>query len=777
MGRKELSILLIGVFITSFSLLAFEIVSTRLLSTILSYHYVFVVTSLALLGLSLGALFVHFVRREASGGWGTLALIVSFVSLSMAVAAVLVTLIANNTEQGSLLIYGVVLMLPFFFGGIFTAEVFRLYPLMSGKIYGADLFGAAIGCLGVVLALNIWGGKNAIFFLSVAILVAALSFLFMEIKNTKISGFLTRISFITIVLALGLNLLGTQLPEIAVGKNPDKEIHDSLTRFQGEIIDTRWSAFGQTDLVKYKNIPEQMDIYLDGTAGSPMFLFSGDIDDLNPAILSLMTDFSGFFPFIFIDELQKENALIIGPGGGRDVLVALLGDVRNITAVEVNGDLVELVRDYADYNGGIYTDLEQVDVVVDEGRNFLKRQNTLYDIIMFSLPVTNTSRSRDGYALTENFLFTTDSMNDYLDNLTDEGSLIVVTHDDFEILKLLSITLQTFADRGIETKEAMQHIYLLGSATNPVFVLRKTPYTPQEIFDIYAAAFTLYSFNRGSSYFPHVMEQDAMNPALMALRVGFVEFEEIIEMVADLGYDISPVSDNKPFFYKMEHGLPETVSLVLWIAMILTLLVIGVPMGLYYKKEQKQQNSPVPWILIFTMLGMGFMLVEIALIQKFILFLGQPIISLTVMLFAILLGTGFGSIYSSRIPPERLVQSRATAAIAVASVLMVYIFAIPVVFNLLLGFSLYIRLLAAVVILLPLGFVMGFPFPLTIRALKEQNMAGHIPWMWAINGVSSVLGSVLTIAVAITFGFSYALLLGAACYVCVYFVSRYQLSA
>lgn len=164
-----------------------------------------------------------------------------------------------------------------------------------------------------------------------------------------------------------------------------------------------------------------------------------------------------------------------------------MGGVRDITAVEINRDQVELVRKYSAFNGGIYTGLYNVKIIVDEGRNFLKRQKKKYDIIMLSLPVTNTSRSLKGYALTESFLFTTDSIDDYIDHLTDKGRLIVVAHNDAEILRLLSISLVALSKKGIRTTTAMSHIYIVGSDDYLVFVLKKTPFEKEEIYPVYQA--------------------------------------------------------------------------------------------------------------------------------------------------------------------------------------------------------------------------------------------------------------------------------------------------
>jgi len=244
--------------------------------------------------------------------------------------------------------------------------------------------------------------------------------------------------------------------------------------------------------------------------------------------------------------------------------------------------------------------------------------------------------------------------------------------------------------------------------------------------------------------------------------------------------DLSTVTDNNPFFYKIDVGLPPPVSLVFWLSLVLMLLVLVAP-PIYWKlrssrgrgksrERRSTGNRVVPSVVLFVLIGIGFMLIEISLIQRFILYLGQPVLSMAVLLFSLLTGAGLGSLYSGRLTLENIHRGITTAALSVAILAIVYIFLIPLVFNQLLGLNLALRMLVMLLMLIPLGFLMGFPFPLGIRALKEREMDRYIPWMWGINGVGSVLGSAFTIVIAISLGFAQALLLGAICYLFVFFV-------
>ena len=787
-------ILLAGVFLISFSMLSYEITLSRLLSVLILYHYVFAIVSLALLGLGLGGIFVYFFRPglpEPGKRSGTLALFASLVALAIPLSAILMVQIGYlDSVANNILLYCVLLFIPFFFTGILLAELFRAFPEVSPRIYGADLVGAALGSLGIILFLNAFGAVNTSFFLGITAAAAALLFASQIPEKRSWRALLPVASFTIAFVLLITNSFSGYLSDIPIiAKNPNKDIHRALYEraSPGRIIDTRWSAFGRTDLVEYTEYPQQMEIYLDGTASAPMYQFNGDLENPDASVQDLKTAFSGYFPFYFLTEEERDTALIIGPGGGRDLLLALMGDVGDITAIEVNPDLVEMVRDYGDYNGGIFTDFSNVRIIVDEGRNFLKRQKGKYDIIMLSLPVTQTSRSLEGYSLTENFLFTTDSIHDYLDHLTEEGRLMVVTHDDFTAWRLLSISLESLEQRGISNTDALKHIYMFGlssgEAVYPFFVLKNTPFLPEQALARHEKMLQL-GYEPTLSYFPFIEDEEVVNPTLKDLADGKLSFQQVSEMARGMGMDLSTVSDNRPFFYKIDVGLPQPVSLVFWLSFVLLLLVLLAPPVYRYLRSSRARGQPrerrstkpgvAPSVLLFVLIGIGFMLIEISLIQRFILYLGQPVLSMALLLFSLLTGAGLGSLYSGRLSGEEVYKGITTAALAVAVLAIIYIFLIPLIFNPLLGLNLGLRMLVMVLMLLPLGFLMGFPFPLGIRALKEREMERHIPWMWGINGVGSVLGSAFTIVIAISLGFAQALLLGAICYlfVCLVFLKK-----
>ena len=770
-----------GVFLVSFSLIAFEIALSRLLSVLLSYHYVFAVLAIALLGLGGGGIFLHLFHRNGCSEKkpaGDFPFWAAIFALTVSFSIILgLRLGASFRALDNIFFYGLLFLIPFFFVGILLARVYREFPAESAKIYGFDLVGAACGSFGCLLLLDLLGVVSTIFLIGVLSSAAALLLAGMQPPGKKkwiIPGF----GFMMLALVFGVERGGFYQPGVPIGKNPEKEIHDVLygPSIRGEIVETRWSAFGRTDLVKLRDYPEQMDIYLDGTAGSPMYRFTGDAGNPGPVIERLKTTFPGYFPFLSLRDGERDDALIIGPGGGRDVLLALMGGVKNITAVEVNGDLVDMVRRHSLFNGGIYRDLKNVQVVVEEGRHFLKRHKGNYDLIMLSLPITNTSRSLEGFALTENFLFTTEAIADYWGHLSEEGRLLVVAHDDIEALRLLSLSLAFFRTNGVDEKQAMSHIYMVGSEDYLVFVLKKKPLDHQETAFLYQAMHPL-GYNPGISFFPGV--RAPLNPALAALERGEKTAAELRALVKERGYDIDPVSDNNPFFYNFEKGLPKSVSLILWASSFLLLFIAAVPFFMKRNCRTSPQGTRsyrtgllFRAVLLFSMLGVGFMVIEISLMQRFALFLGRPVFSLAALLFSLLAGAGMGGLWSKKLSMTRMTRGIALASLGVTVIVLGYNLILPLIFDRLLGLSFVMRIAVAVVLVVPLGFFMGIPFPLGIQMLKEIQMEHLIPWMWGINGLGSVWGSTFAIAVSIRYGFMEALIAGAASYFVVFLFFR-----
>jgi spermidine synthase len=748
-----------------------EIGLTRIFSVMFDFHYAFLVLSTAILGLGVGGMVVHARARKISApNLKPLEELLPISSGLMALSIPAMTiLLIKVTFFQQILFAAMLAFAPFLFGGIFLAVAFRLLPEKSPKVYAADLIGAAIGSVLIVFGLKL-GGINVSLLVAVIASIPA-NLLGIKESTSKLKKTVTCLLMGGLMFILLFNYFTDFFGVMPSSKGADKEMAQLLTHPKrgANVVESRWSAFGRTDLVKDEEDLNEMVFFIDGTAGTGMYRFDGDIGSLDRHEFH---HFSGYFPFELLPKEEKEKVLIIGAGGGREVLISLLGGAKEITAVEVNKDLVDIMNEYADFNGGIYNDFPGVKVVVEEGRNFIRATKEQYDIIMLTLPVTNTSRSPEGFALTENFLFTVESISDYLDRLKPSGRLIVVVHGELEIYKLIFTSLAALKKRGVSPSDAMTHIYTVGPKMFPVFVLKKSPLTKEEAERIHESMHE-QEFSSVSSFIPLIeqvkyiisldeeiyLEHFMLNESLYILFEGEITADELIDF-ADA--DLRVVTDDDPFFYKFNRGIPLMLTLVLIFS---TIAMIG---GWLMRPgdtwESRTSSTNVLFLFLFSFLGVGFMLIEISLFQKFCLFLGQPVYSISILLCSILIGAGIGSWMSGILWKQRALFKLRMAALIVSLIVVIYILLLKQVFVFSLGTPLLTRMFISFLLLAPLGFFMGMPFPLGMKLLAESGLEQYVPRMWGVNGIGSVLGSALAIILAISSGFSYSLILGAILY-------------
>jgi len=762
----------LSVALISMSVLMLEIGLIRTFSVMFDSHYAFLVISVAILGLGTGGISVH--ARVGKISNTNLTPIQNLLPISSGLMALsipgMTIVIVKIPIFHHILLVAPLAFVTFFFGGIFLAVAFRLFPDRSSKVYAADLIGTAMGAL-LVLFLFKLGVINVNLLIAVIASLPAGLLIFRESskKREKALLFCLMGSLISIFF---LNYLGSFLGEIPLAKGAHKEMARVLAHpaRKTSVIESRWSVFGRTDLVVDKTIPSEMIFFIDGDAATKMYRFDGDLRSLD---ISELINFSVYFPLKLLSEKEKEKVLIIGAGGGREVLISLLERAKDITAVEVNRDLVDIMKKYSNFNGGIYNGFPGVSVFVEEGRHFIRATKEKYDIIVLSIPITKSSRSPEGFALTENFLFTVESINDYLDRLKPNGRLIVVAHHDLEVFRLVLTSLAALKKRGISTTTAMKHLYTVGPELFPVFVLKKSPLTLQEAKGVHLSMHE-HDYSALSSFVPYIKqvkhsihlgggvydERHMFNQALYLMSQGDMSPDEAIK-ISD--FDLSVVTDNDPFFYKIFIGLPSVISFLLFISTIA--IINGWLIRPKYTKEYENSRNNILFLLLFSLLGIGFMLIEIPLLQKFILFLGQPVYSVSVLLFSLLTGAGLGSWCSGGLWKQRTLYKLRSTAMVVGLIVVIYTLFLKQVFVFFLGAPFFARILISFLLLMPLGFVLGMPFPLGIKLLDEFGLEHYVPRMWGVNGVGSVLGSTLAIALAISFGFSYALTLGSIIYI------------
>ncbi len=463
-------------------------------------------------------------------------------------------------------------------------------------------------------------------------------------------------------------------------------------------------------------------------------------------------------------------------------MTALNNDVKSVVATEINPIIVEAVMNrYREFAGDIYRD-ERVKVEVSEGRSFVRRSNERYDVIQLSLTDNVAASSTGIYALSENYLYTKEAFQDYYEHLNNDGILSItrwLLPPPREGVRLVSLSISALENLGVNPQH---HIAVVRSWGTITLLLKRGGFNPGDIerlketcmvmkFDIVYVPGVDPSEVNLYNRFPEPLYYQMINSLLSS-----GERERIYDNYL---FDISPVTDERPFFFhffKWDKIIPIYESLgrkwqpfieggylvpvVFVLALALTLIFIYLP--IYRSKDAKETLGKRIILIYFLCLGFGFMFIEVALIQRFILFLGHPVYAVSSVLFTLLTFSGIGSLFSERLGNGE--EGSLLPVISVISVLVVlYLFFLPHVFHVFLGQELIVRSIISSISIIPLSFFMGVPFPLGIR-LTERLNPGLIPWAWAVNGCSSVLGSILPMMIALSLGFSIVLVLATVVY-------------
>lgn len=517
---------------------------------------------------------------------------------------------------------------------------------------------------------------------------------------------------------------------------------------------------------------EQLALDIDSLAGTPLVKFDGDIH--GEEIAHLSHDITA----LAYELRPARSTLIIGPGGGRDVLTALKYGSKDIEAVELNPLMRTVVNErFGDFTGRLYERAE-VRLTIDDGRHFVRETRKRFGVIQLSLVDTWASTAAGAFALSENTLYTVEAFQDYLDRLTPEGILAVsrwLDEKPRETLRVVSLARTALAARGIADPSG--HLMVAGTPklrrdhrfASVIISLR--PFT---VDDIDKARAFVESRGFEVIYFPG----DGRDPLFTEL----ITTPDLESMLYSYDLDVTPTTDDRPFFFNTvwprdffkiwdekpgRMGVHLLARLLLIVVGLVLLFMIG-PLYLRRRSTLAALDPTARWatLIYFGALGSGFMLIEVALISKFILFLGHPIYALTAVLCTILIAAGIGSYWSGKNVGASRAALRRVIAAALGGIVALS-FLVEVVFpRLLVGAPFLLCIALTIAALAPVAFTMGMPFPLGLRMLdREGPQWGQlIPWVWGINGATSVLGSIMAIAIAINFGFRATMLVGLCAY-------------
>jgi spermidine synthase len=754
---------MLAVGLMSFSALLLELGLTRLFSVVLFYHFAFLAISIALLGLGAGAVF-SYLRRDWLERWtvgelGARLCAANAVLIVVALEVVLHSSVAMHLDWGNfgrLTVLYLAAAVPFFVIGLLFSIVFARHPARIPQLYGADLLGGSLACLALVPLLDLIGGPNTILFAAVAVAFAGVAW-----ANSRMQW--TPAILAALLLALiAVNFRG-KLIDIVYAKGMKRATP----------LFARWNALSRVEVdqqgwAKVIVIDADASTYLMNTDPHHWNAkYERGLMSAAPALANVLR--------------PKGDYAIIGPGGGVDVQRAIANGSPSVTGIEINPIIVnDIMRGrFADYTYHLY-EIPEVHIHVSDGRSFIRDSRDHYDVVQMTLVDTWASTAAGAFALSENNLYTVEAFREYFEHLKPDG-MIAITRWEFvqprEALRVVSQAMEALRQLGVEDSQGNFIVVSdgpLNADGRPVLVLAKgSPFTEEEqlavLRHIRGATAEDAHLNLHVLYLPATAEQPGMAHPVFA---GLIRSQDSRAFSANYAYNVAPVSDNAPFFFFTlkpdqvfrnlnQGGIDWKVNMS--IAILGLLLIISVAAVLAFLvtplalSPQARSGRSVR-LLYFIAIGLGYILVEIAFIQRFVLFLGNPTYALTVVIFLMLLSSGLGSLLSRRWFRRPTSVAWAIAVIVIA--LLACVFVLPRLLEALVGLPLVLKLLISALVLVPLGLAMGMPFPSGLRALSH----GAVEWAWAMNAASSVVASVLAMVIAIQFGLNATLACGAAAY-------------
>lgn len=734
-----------SIFFTTMSLFIYETLLTRLFSAILSHNLVFIVVSLAILGGGIGAVLsyrmlkIKISEKKILTGASILLPISFFLSVSIMYFFPFIP---------TFLIYIPTTIIPFILGGIITAVIFAEKSSCSSKLYLMDLIGSALGSLLVIKLMNSFGFLRSVIAAGILGIVSAIG----------LSAFYrkTRVIILSSAALLILSLLfmnngfmeevGKKFysyytsPTTMIGsfRNPEKE---------AEISFSKWDFISKTDVIEVKDKNEKY-VVTDGGAAAPIIKFDGNLD----SVLEMKSDVN-YIPFSFG---KNDESLVIGSGGGKDVLFALLGGSKKIDAVEINPSTIEAVEKFKEYSGDIYN-FPGVTLYNQDGRYFIENSKKKYDNIYMSLVMTNSIES-NMYSLAEYYIFTEEAFREYFDHLSDNGKLAFKMHDKNELIKIVNTGIKVLMDRGVKEKAVTDYFVVVNGITEdraslhgdeiamPLVIFKNTPFTENEIKTIENTA------NNQNRALIHSRGREA--EPYKSLKTGQMTYERIIKKG---GPGSKPITDNSPFFYDNSRFIPVQMAFIISIILQLWLIIRK---RFLTNLDRKRAST------YFAALGMSYMLVEIPIIQKMVLYFGSSSIAFSFIVFSLLVSSGIGSLTSGTKIIEKLTARAPYYLLGSGIAIIAVQIGLSSILRLSMNLETHYKFFIAFFSIFPMGFLMGMAYPSGIKKLgKNGKEEGIVPLMCGVNSIFSVLGSTLAVAISMKLGFNITVYVGAVIYI------------
>jgi hypothetical protein len=773
------------IFAISFAALLLEIAYTRVVSFKLFYYYTYLVIGLALLGIGAGGVLMAVSARLKRARTDAILLGASvFSAVGIAVSYVVVAKLgiaslkvwdygtrASLSSLARLVVICLALFGSFLGVGVMLATLFGRRTEGIGRLYFADLVGAGLGCALAVWLISAIGPPRMIL---LGALLLALVAVAIGLRGRR------KVTALAAVVAIAV-----AVPVVFADVLPDVKTDDAKGRAEQAQV-SKWSPIFRVDAIGTPpppgyTLPRTLLLH-DGTLGSIIQPWDGTRAGLRE--FHFDTD-PRSFPFAVLDR-PHSDVMIIGAAGGHEILASKYYGASRVDAIELNPATYDLVtKDYADYDGHL-AEQPGVHYVNGDGRSFLARSDGRYDLVWYPAPdsysATNASTA-GAFVLSESYLYTSEAIRDSLEHLTDGGVVaaqfgeIDFTGKPNRTTRYVATARRALAELGV--RDPSRHVLVSTAAgVQSTVLVKRTPFTAAEIRRFVALDRTVPGTQ--VRYAPG----EASDPRLRAvLTLSGADLDRWLDAYP---YEVRAIDDNAPFFWhfapfatvmsKYGHAISDrepdledsigerVLLLLLGIAAVFAAAFLLLPF-LAVRRTWRRLPRKGASLVYFSMLGLGFMFFEITLIQRLILFLGFPTYSLTVTLASLLVSTGVGALLSPRLVARlegRVERAAAPLAAAVVVLGAAYLFGVPALTDALLSTPLWVRIATTVVVLAPLGVCLGTFMPIGLGAVSRltDHGAEYVAWSWAVNGFASVVGSVLTTLVAMSFGFD-AVLVGA----------------
>ncbi|ADN02437.1 methyltransferase domain-containing protein [Spirochaeta thermophila] len=719
-------------FSISLTVLMTEVLYTRVFSFFFAPNYVYVIVSLAISGLGIGAYlsFKAHALVEHVKAW---------TSLAWPLLLGLFLLLSYLFQSAPLLL--AVALLQFILLGSASARIYRLAPGRYGLLYAADLLGAGVGALGATASMEALGIMTSVGLLPI---LGAIGLLETRRPPVLLAGG---------ILGIGLLALSTVLPPPGLHDRV-KSMSVFLTERGYQLEATRWKSFGRVDVLKAPDGSRAM--FIDGNSGTLMVRYPERMGEHSALETMRKVNPGVTWPLSVLPDLEKDHALVIGSGGGVDVTSLLSLGFSRVTAVEMNPLFIAFTKEYSAFNGALYTSHPQVRLVQDEARHFLLTSDEKYDVIVISMALINSLRGMHTIAMAEDYLFTKEAFDTYLRRLKPGGFLLIVGHNAVELMRILVTSLESLRQHAGSVEAAMQQVAVLSlGGHHPILLIRQGRLTREETLSLerLVHVFSPQGAPPGLSYLPDrsmthpvvtpegkTLLVPMYTPGLQHLAHGHVALRQLVEASPSR---IDPVTDDRPFLYYFDQGVRPEMLIPL-------LLGVALLVRFSWRLPAGRGTGFAP----FPLIGLSFLVVEMFFIQRVGFLFGQGSLVLSLILTGILFSTGLGSLLTRtwRCRTRILTGSLGT---------LTGLLAIIVLDDLLFGAvrGTLTTVLVSLLTIAQFGF-MGMLFP----ALLDRVGSRLAPEAIALNSAGSMIAGGVGLLFAVQWGFSSLLFLAAGGY-------------